>query len=168
MTTINPALTRAKKVLAANGYFALATNDAEGPWVAALAHTFVAPNYLCFFSQATSRHGAAIKGGARVAGLLYDSQCTFEEVESIQFSGWGDVPRDRETIAALLTAINAKDGNLPPTDEDIDKRLADTSSLLFRISINDAYVLDQHLFHEQGIDARERVDVLAMFSDERL
>lgn len=167
MTAIDPPLARAKKVLANNSYFALATHDDDGPWIAALAHTFVKPNYLCFFSHATSRHAKAIGDGARVAGLIYDSQCTFEEVESIQFSGWADVPADRPTVAALMTAINEKDGKPAPTELEVDERIRDKKALLFRVSVDDAYVLDQHVFQNEGIDAREPVDVVAMFNEGR-
>lgn len=167
MTTIEPALARAKMVIANNSYFALATHDKDGPWVAALAHTFVKPNYLCFYSHAKSRHANAIGGGAKVAGLIYDSQCTFEEVESIQFSGWADVPTDRQTVVALMTAINEKEGKPAPTELEVDMRIGDKDTLLFRVSVDDAYVLDQMVFQREGIDARERVDVIAMFNENR-
>ncbi len=163
--TIEPAIVRAKRVLAANNYFALATQDADGPWVAALAFTFLAPNYLCFFSQATSRHGAAIRQGAKVAGLIYDSQCAGEEAESIQFSGWGEARHDRDTIAAVLQAAHSKGGNPPPTNEEIDKHALDDKALLFRVSVDEAFVLDQEIYNQKGIDARERIDPVQLFSD---
>lgn len=164
--TIEPAAARAKKVMAENKYFVLATNDADGPWAAALAFTFLAPNFLCFFSERSSRHGAAILEGAKVAGVIYDSQSTPENVESIQFSGWGEAAHDRETIASVLRAGRASDGSPPPSEEEIDAELAKSSTVLFRVSIDDAYVLDQQLYNDQGKDGRERFDPACLSANE--
>ena len=158
---IEPANARASKVLASNCYFALATTDADGPWVAALAFTRLAPNYLCFFSQTTSRHGRALRDGAAVAGLIYNSQCSAEDAESIQFSGRGEVKHDRETIAAVLGA-----GSDTADPAEVEKHLQDETTLLYRISVDEAWVLDQAIFQEKGVDAREPFDVAAVFGSD--
>lgn len=164
--TTEPAATRARSVIAGNNYFVLATQDDEGPWAAALAFTRVAPNYLCFFSERTSRHGAAIADGAPVAGVIYNSQAAPEDVESIQFSGWGELAHDRETIGAVLRAAHAHADNPPPTDEEIESHLKKEATPLFRVSVEKAYVLDQHLYNDKGTDAREPVDPAVLFSSD--
>lgn len=159
MSSIKPALERAKAVLSGNTYFALATQDENGPWVATLAYTIAAPHGLYFFSQKTSRHGRAILNGhEKVAGVIYDSRCTAEEAESLQFSGLGKCVHDREHIAAVLKANGSK-----VSDVQIDEALQSESTLLFCVTLNDAYVLDQKLFAAEGIDAREAVAVVDLF-----
>lgn len=148
MTTPS-ALNRAQTVLSGNQYFVLATHDAQGPWVAALAYTPIAPNYLYFFSEKTSRHGQAILNGNPIAGVIYDSRCSAEEAESLQFSGKGELAHNYANISEVL-------GN-QATEEQIQRALQNTSTLLFRVSIDEAFVLDQKLYTEQGIDGREPV-----------
>ena len=165
--TTEAADVRARKVYAASKYFVLATQDAEGPWAAALAFTYLAPNDLAFFSQRNSRHGAAIAAGAPVAGVFYDSNCTFEDVESIQFSGRGMLAHDRDTIRSVLEAGRTAEAPAV-TDEDVDAEYRKTDGAYYRITIEKAWVLDQRAFSENGIDAREAVDVAAMFSTDGL
>lgn len=107
----------------------------------------------------------AIRDGAKVSGLIYNSQCTFDEVESIQFSGWGEVAHDYQTIMAVLCAGAAKEGNPPPSDNDIEQHLANNTLLLFRVSVDDAYVLDQNQYLDNSVDAREPIDIKALFAE---
>lgn len=150
------ALARAKTVLASNKYFALATVDESGPWVATLAYTIGPPNCLYFFSEKTSRHGQALLNGSVVAGVIYNSQCSASDAESIQFSGIGELAHNKETITFVL--------GLSATQDQVAKSLQNTSTLLFRVSISDAFVLDQELFSAKGIDGRESVSVKDVFS----
>lgn len=161
---IAPALTRAQAVIANNKYFALATVDDRGPWVAALGYTFVQPNALCFFSEASSRHGAALREGGHVAGVVFDSRCEPADVESVQFSGRGEVVRDRDSIAEVLRLSAQRAGDPPPSDDVIDEHVSRTTTLLYRIVIEDAYVLDQNLYEAEGIDAREPVRIEDVFA----
>jgi nitroimidazol reductase NimA-like FMN-containing flavoprotein (pyridoxamine 5'-phosphate oxidase superfamily) len=161
---IAPALSRARAVLRENTYFALATVDATGPWVATLAYTAVAPCYLYFFSEETSRHGAALAGGATVAGVIYDSRCTPAEAESLQFNGRGEMAHERAQIAEVLRLAAQREGEAAPTVQQIDEAVAKTSTRLFRILVEEAYVLDQELFARQGVDGREAVDVKEVFA----
>lgn len=163
--TTEPANVRARKVYAASKYFVLATQDADGPWAAALAFTYLAPRDLSFFSQRNSRHGAALAEGAPVAGVFYDSNCTFENVESIQFSGRGALAHDRDTIRAVLEASRAAEAPAV-TDEDVEAEHAKTDGAYYRVTIEKAWVLDQRAFQNNGIDARETVDVAAIFATE--
>lgn len=154
MTTA-PALTRAQTVLNSNRYFVLATLDAQGPWAAVLAYTTIAPNHLYFFSEKTSRHGQALLNGAKVAGVIYDSHCTPEVAESLQFSGKGELAHNYADISKVLGTTS---------EEQIQQALQSTSTLLFRVSIDEAFVLDQKLYIEQGIDGREPVSAKEIFT----
>lgn len=165
--TIAPASERGRQVLNQNKFFALATVDENGPWTACLAYTVGPPACLYFFSERASRHGSAIlAGNTRVAGVIYDSRATPDEVESIQFSGRGEVAHDEASIRHVLEAGAKCDGNSPPTGEEVKAQLKKSSTLLFRITIEDAYVLDQALFASKGIDAREPVGVAEVFASE--
>lgn len=161
--TIPTAIDRAKTVLKENRYFVLATNDGDGPWAAVLAHTLIAPRYLYFFSQASSRHGRALTNRSRVAGVIYDSRCSPAEAESLQFSGFGEIAHDRASIAEVLRLAAVRDGDSPPTEQAIDAAFLKTTTPLYRILIENAYVLDQTLFAQEGIDAREDVDIEEAF-----
>lgn len=148
---------RARTVLTSNKYFVLAINDNSGPWAAALAYTFKAPNFLYFVSQKTSRHGEALLNGGAVAGVIYNSQCSFHDAESIQFSGKGEVVHDIETITDVMRAAAIRDGQPEPTAEQISSVSNGEPNLVYRVSIDDAYVLDQQLFADKGLDGREKV-----------
>ena len=148
------ALERAKAVLQDNKYFVLATVDEDGPWAATLAHTIVG-NCLYFFSHTSSRHArAVIQGNCKIAGVIYNSQCTPDTAESLQFGGIIDIVQDRHSIVKFLSDEQSSE---------VDKILQNQDTLLFRIKLENAYVLDQALYAEQGIDAREAVDIEQLF-----
>lgn len=161
MVNVATALDRALEVYMSNKYFVLATKDDRGPWAAALAHTFVEPSSLCFFSQRNSRHGKALLRGENVAGVIYNSQCAPEEAESIQFAGLGSLSHDRKTIGEVLAAGN---GGKPVSEEVIDEHLAKKDVALFKVEILECWVLDQEAYKNSGIDAREAVEISALFA----
>ncbi len=140
------AIERARSVLRANKYFALATIDENGPWVAVLAYTIGKDNRLYFFSEKTSRHGQAILNGGAIAGVIYNSQCTADDAESLQFSGTGYLSHDKASLKEVMQ-----------NQAEIEIALQNSSTLLFAVKIEQAFVLDQKLYKEQGIDAREIV-----------
>jgi len=84
-------------------------------------------------------------------------------VESIQFSGNGEPVYDREQIAAVLSLAARRDGAPAPTDQQIDDHHKNKTAIFYKITINKAYVLDQKLFSESGVDAREGFDVDELF-----
>ncbi len=152
------ALDRARAVLAANRYLVLATQDANGPWAAALAYTLIDGSFY-FFSERASRHGAALLSGGPVAGVIYNSQCAVDEAESIQFSGHGVLAHERGSIAAVLAASGAI-----PTDAQIADEFSKTKTALFRVTPTKVFVLDQTLYSTESVDGREPVVVSELFA----
>jgi hypothetical protein len=151
------AVARAAEVLKATRYLVLATADEAGVWTAALAYTLAGHDRFYFVSQTTSRHGAALAQQSAVAGVIFDSRADQDAVESIQFSGVGELVKDVERIRALLLA-----GGATTLDEEEVRRLAQEPSIgLFEVVVGDAYVLDQVAWADRGVDAREVVDFSA-------
>ncbi len=157
--SILPPLERALQVVKTNQYFTLATQDSHGPWAAALAYTLGPPHCLYFFSQKKSRHGQALLNKSKIAGVFYDSTLPPEKVESLQFSGYGELAHNYENISYVLNANGEQ-----VAEEKIQQKLNDTSTLLFRICVEAAYVLDQELYAEKAIDGRQPVSVEKLFS----
>lgn len=157
------ALNRAIKVLSENKYFVLAINDDNGPWASALAHTLGSPNCLFFFSSKSSRHGTAMSKRCKIAGVLYDSTCSVEDVESIQFSGEGKMAHTRDNVEFVLRLSAKRDRDQEPSDEEIDIAFNKSETLLYRVDVQEAYVLNQELFGKEGVDGREPFDVLSAF-----
>jgi nitroimidazol reductase NimA-like FMN-containing flavoprotein (pyridoxamine 5'-phosphate oxidase superfamily) len=153
MSTDDPCA-RATNVLKATKYLTLATYDPEGPWAAALAYTLVAPNRMYFVSQTASRHGRAVTDESAVAGVIYNSQASEADVESVQFSGVGRLVKNATRIRELMTAGN---GGQEPDETEVARLANDPTVGLFELVVADAYVLDQNAWVEKGIDAREPV-----------
>lgn len=153
---VTSAQERGRQVLQSNKYVALATVDANGPWAATLAYTIGSDHGLYFFSHTSARHVKAVLGSNhKVAGVIYDSHCTPETAESLQFSGTVELTHDRRSILQLLSAEQA---------HEVEKILQNDETLLFRIVMKDAYVLDQELYAAKGIDGRQAVDVRYLFN----
>lgn len=161
--SVAPAVDRAKEVVRTNRYFVLATVDKTGPWTAVLAHTLGPPNCLYFFSEMDSRHGKALQKGAAVAGVMYDSRCSPAEAESLQFSGRGELAHNRASIEFVLREGARRDGQSPPTTADVEAAIKKPTTRLFKITIQEAFVLDQELFASKGLDGRVKVDVKHVF-----
>jgi nitroimidazol reductase NimA-like FMN-containing flavoprotein (pyridoxamine 5'-phosphate oxidase superfamily) len=154
---------RAVEVMLANKYLALATMDAHGPWAAGIAHGIVPPNHIGFLSYLDSRHIKAIVEDPRVAGVIFDSRASTEEVESIQFSGIATLDQSEETIRRLFkySAMRTKEAMVP--DETILKHASQDDPVLVMIEVERMYVLDQHQYENSGKDGREPVDLMAVF-----
>jgi nitroimidazol reductase NimA-like FMN-containing flavoprotein (pyridoxamine 5'-phosphate oxidase superfamily) len=162
---IPPAIDRAVRVLRQNRYFVLATSDRNGPWAAALAYVAAAPGRLYFVSRKSSRHASALRANPRVAGVIYDSTAATEDVESIQFSGHClELENQQEETLLVLQRSARRDGGPIPTAEDVRSLCESEEQRVYRIAIEDAYVLDQTAWIERGEDAREPVDVDAVFA----
>ncbi|HET7120119.1 MAG TPA: pyridoxamine 5'-phosphate oxidase family protein [Solirubrobacterales bacterium] len=144
---------RACEVLRRNKYLVLATDDEHGPWAAALAFTLVPPRAFCFVSQTASRHGSAIAGHRRIAGVIFDSTASAEEVESIQFAGSARVVKDVDRIAMVLGLGGGK-----PDKAEVERIAHDPSVAMYELTVEEAHVLDQAAWIERGVDAREPVD----------
>ncbi|MDD9912034.1 MAG: pyridoxamine 5'-phosphate oxidase family protein [Alphaproteobacteria bacterium] len=157
---IKAAETRAEEVILTNKYFSLATVDDNGPWAAALAYTIGFPNYLYFFSHKTSLHGQAMLQPSKISGVIFDSTVLPENAESIQFSGVGEVCHKRELIEYVLEQNYEE----PPNEDKINELFNNHKTVLFRVSIDEAFVLDQKLFLETGIDGRQPFDIQTVFS----
>lgn len=164
MTEILPAVERARNVLQKNRYFVLATNDERGPWAAALAFAPALPAKLFFISRTGARHSIAIENNSQVAGVIYDSTATIDDVECIQFSGRGRKVRDSHEARIALKGHPADKGE-DPDDEAVRQLLNNPDEAAYCITIQDAYVLDQLTWQTQGIDAREPVQILDVFSN---
>ena len=159
---ILPGVLRAQMVLKDSRYFSLGTVDSEGPWVAVLAYVLGPPNCIYFFSERWSRHGRAILDGGSVAGVMYDSRCRPADAESFQFAGTCEVVDDRATLFDVLKLTAKRDGKPAPDDETL-RSMLQRSAVLFRVSVNAGFVLDQTLFAMEKIDGREAVSVEEVF-----
>lgn len=163
MTSIPPPVDRALAVLSTNEYMTLATCDSDGPWAAGIAHVVAPPSEILFFSYSDSRHVKAIRADERVAGAIFDSRAATEDVESIQFAGRAVIEEDPNWIRTLFERIAAKTGE-PVDEEAIERHIGLAEPVLVRVTVSDAYVLDQHQYEDSGRDGREPVDLKLMFS----
>lgn len=154
---IPSAHNRALKVLLESKYFVLSTNDKLGPWAAALGFRPLAPCNLYFISQQKSRHSQAIDQNEDVAGVFYNSQASAADAESIQFSG----------KAYRVVDIAELENVYPEMDSSEISLLLNNNSIksAYCVNIIEAFVLDQNLYREKGIDGREFVDIKAVFEE---
>ncbi|MCK2243992.1 MULTISPECIES: pyridoxamine 5'-phosphate oxidase family protein [unclassified Crossiella] len=158
------ATDRAISILRENRYVTLATVDAAGPWAAALAFAPAAPGYLYFASQNDSRHGLAIAGDARVAGVIYNSTITSDEADGVQFSGTATAIEDDDQ-QILLFLKRTGDLLIDPLEEEFAFFKQAEGLTLYRITVEAAYVLDQKRYLEEAVDAREEVNVSRLFAE---
>ncbi len=144
---------RAARILAENDYLALSTVDEKGPWAAVVAYSTSPPCFLYFMSRKDSRHGRAIERDPRVAGVVYTSTAAPDDADSVQFSGTCEEVLEEGPARRFLEQTTHLTDKSP--DEELAEFRADDDLRLYRVTVGDAYVLDQEKWIEQGIDARE-------------
>lgn len=161
---------RAIKVLTEARWVVLGTVDADGPWTAAVAHTYVPNTGFYTISAIDSRHGKAIARNGVVSGVLCDSAIDPAEVESIQFVG--HAVQISDDVAELQRLISLAHPELTPdkVKEDAMKIASDPGKALYYVAFKEMYVLDQEGWKATGIDSRLEVDtasVLGLFGASR-
>ncbi|WP_276329041.1 pyridoxamine 5'-phosphate oxidase family protein [Crossiella equi] len=157
------ATDRAISILRNNRYVVLATTDAQGPWAAALAHAPAAPNHLYFASQNDSRHARALTADPRVAGVVYNSTVVSDDADGIQLSGHCEAVHDDDQL--LLFLKRSSDILADPLEEEFAFFRQAEGLTLYKITVDQVWVLDQKRYLEEAVDAREEVDVSRLFAE---
>jgi uncharacterized protein YhbP (UPF0306 family) len=146
-------------LLTENRYMAVGVVVDGRPWVAALAFTWLSDGTLAFYSAADSRH---IQGGSDrglVAGTVFDSHVSSDDVSGIQFAGTlseveiAELPSvmDRYFIALFPHPADRERWSRPP-----DAFSPPAPQRFYRVTLSEAFVLDEQ---DLEVDKRLAVDL---------
>jgi len=164
MEASNPPLPpeRAARLIRANRYLTLATADDQGPWAAPINYVTGPGDFLHFYSTITARHSLAVSHTPRVAGAIFDTRAASEDVDGLQ-------------VAASCTVVDA--GQLDEVHSHyFEVNFADPTERkwwyrppaafldggvwrFYRLTIEEAYVIDFESIEKDRVDRRVTVDL---------
>ncbi|WP_444947142.1 hypothetical protein [Micromonospora ureilytica] len=151
---------RAVKLVRDNRYLTLSTCSDGMAWAAPINYVLGPGDFLHFYSTPTARHSQDIAVTPRVAGAIFDSTATGDDVDGMQFVGTcAEVagPELAEVSEHYFTA-NFPDPEVrewwyrPPSEFE-----GDGTWRFYRLVLTHIYLIDIETFEETKVDSRVEV-----------
>ncbi|MFF5308788.1 pyridoxamine 5'-phosphate oxidase family protein [Streptomyces massasporeus] len=153
---------RAAKMIRENRFFTLATQGVDGVWAAPINYVLGENAELYFYSAADARHSRHIGDQALVAGAVFNSTATSEEVDGLQFAATcitldGD---ELERVSEYYFQVNFPD----EVDREWWYRPAaefapGATWRFYKLQFTDVFVIDFESVEESRVDKRVRIDL---------
>ncbi|WP_157968674.1 pyridoxamine 5'-phosphate oxidase family protein [Streptomyces geranii] len=160
--SMNDFTQRAAKMIRENRFLTLATHKADEVWAAPINYVVGTDGNLYFYSAAEARHSRHVGDIAVVAGAVFNSMATSEEVDGLQFSATCE-PLDGgklEAISEYYFRVNFPD----EVDREWWYRPASAFTpggtwRFYQLSMTDVFVIDFESVETSRIDKRVQVDI---------
>lgn len=153
---------RAAKMFRENRFLTLATHGSDGVWAAPINYVLGTDASLYFYSAAEARHSHHIGDEATVAGAVFNSTATSEEVDGLQFAATC-APLDGEEleqVSEYYFRVNFSDESEREWWYRPSSDFAPGATWRFyRLSMTEVFVIDLEGFEETKIDRRVQVDL---------
>ncbi|MGW2290695.1 pyridoxamine 5'-phosphate oxidase family protein [Streptomyces phaeochromogenes] len=160
--SINEFAERAAKMIRENRFLTLATHGADGVWAAPINYVVGSDTHLYFYSAAEARHSQHIGDRAIVAGSVFNSMATSEEVDGLQFTATCETLNGEklEKVSEYYFRVNFPD----ETDRAWWYRPASEFApgatwRFYQLSMAEVFVIDFESVEESRIDKRVQVDL---------
>lgn len=153
---------RAARIVANNRFLTLACADNEGPWAAPINYVIGPGQRLIFYSARESRHSKAIEHDAAIAGAIFDSRASSDDVDGLQFAGRCEIASGATLELAHERYFETNFDSAEDRDwwfRPVEAFSSGGVSAFFQIDLSDVWVIDFESVETNRIDRRLDVNL---------